>query len=117
MGLMDKAKEAAEKAKASAQHMAQQGQAKVAAVQQGRSEAELQKALGDAYFNEQRRGGDHEAVVLALVALDEHYVAAAAAPAGPDAGVAAPPTGAPMAAPPPAPPAAPPAGNFTIDDM
>ncbi|HEX3336789.1 MAG TPA: hypothetical protein VHS54_10030 [Jatrophihabitans sp.] len=76
MGLMDKAKEAAEKAKASAQHMAQQGQAKVAAVQQGRSEAELHKALGEAYFNEQRRGGDHEAVAAALAALDEHYAAA-----------------------------------------
>jgi hypothetical protein len=79
MGLMDKAKEAALQAKVQAQQLAQQGQAKVASVQQGRSENELLRALGDAYFNEQRRGGDHGAVVAALAALDAHHTAAAAA--------------------------------------
>jgi hypothetical protein len=121
MGLMDKAKEAAEKAKASAQHVAQQGQAKVASVQQGRSEGELYRALGEAVFAEQRRGGGHEAVTAALEALDAHFAAAPPA-AAPPAG--APPAGAPPAAPAgsgPIPPASapqpPPTGDFTLDDF
>jgi hypothetical protein len=77
MGLMDKAKEAAMQAKASAEKLAQQGQAKVAEVQQHRSEAELYRTLGEAYYTEQRRGGDHEAVVAALNALDQHFAGAA----------------------------------------
>ena len=78
MGLMDKAKEAAMQAKASAEKLAQQGQAKVAEVQQHRSEAELYRTLGEAYYAEQRRGGNHEAVVAALDALDQHFASAAA---------------------------------------
>ena len=109
MGLLDKAKEAAIQAKASAQQMAQQGQAKVASAQHGRSEGELYRALGEAVFNEQRRGGDHDAVVAALAAIDAH-LAAPAAPA-PAPGPATP-------APGPATPAADaPAGNFTLDDL
>src|SRR3954452_20715325 len=77
MGFMDKAKEAAQQAKTQAQQLAQQGQAKVATIQQGRSEAELFRTLGEAYYAEQRRGGDKEAVTTALTALDEHYASAA----------------------------------------
>ncbi|HET6876000.1 MAG TPA: hypothetical protein VFH38_00570 [Jatrophihabitans sp.] len=131
MGFMDKAKEAALQAKASAQQMAQQGQAKVQAAQQGRSEAELYRALGEAVFNEQRRGGDPAAVQAALDALDAHYAAMPPAPAprlapapmAPgDTSYGAPPAP-PAAAAPPAPPAAPPSsaapppGNFTLDDL
>jgi replicative DNA helicase len=101
---MDRAKEAAQQAKASAEKMAQQGQAKVAAVQQSRSEGELYKALGEAVYAEQRRGGAHEAVQAALQALDAHFSGAqppAAAPPADQSGVATPP----------------PAGDFRIEDM
>jgi len=115
MGLLDKAKEAAIQAKASAQQMAQQGQAKVASAQHGRSEGDLYRALGEAVFNEQRRGGDHDAVVAALAAIDAHLAAPAAQPAG-----ATTPADGATAAPAPA-PGAPstdaPAGNFTLDDL
>jgi hypothetical protein len=72
MGFLDKAKEAAEKAMA-------QGQAKVGSFQQGRSETELYKTLGEAFYNEQRHGGDRGAVQAGLDALDAHMAAAAAA--------------------------------------
>ncbi len=114
MGLMDKAKQAAMQAKEQAQHMAQQGQAKVAQVQQTRESSELYKTLGEAYYNAQRHGGDQAAVDAALAALDAHAEAAAAAPA-PDAG-AAPPAPGGGVVPPPS-PAAPPAGDFTLDDV
>jgi hypothetical protein len=123
MGFLDKAKEAADRAVASAQQAAQQGQAKVATYQSGKSEGELYKALGEAFFNEQRRGADRSAVVAALTALDEHFAAAAAAaaaqPAPPAAPGYAPPPAAPGAAPaaPGAPAPAAPAGNFTLDDL
>jgi hypothetical protein len=118
MGLMDKAKQAAMQAKEQAQHMAQQGQAKVAQVQEGRESGELYRTLGEAYYNAQRHGGDQAAVEAALAALDAHAAAAAAAPA-PAAGPA--PTDAPaappVAAPPPPSPASPPPGDFTLDDV
>src|SRR5690348_13407638 len=78
MGFLDKAKEAAASAMA-------QGQAKVGAYQQGRNETELYRALGEAFYREQRQGGDRDAVTGALSALDSHFAqvaaAAAAAPA------------------------------------
>jgi hypothetical protein len=113
MGLMDKAKEAALKAKESAQHAAQQGQAKVAEIKESRGEGDLYKTLGTAFFNEQRRGGSHEDVVAALDALDAHF-AAEPAPA-PEAAPGPNGDGAPP--PPPAAGTAPPAGNFTLDDV
>ena len=58
MGFMDKAKEAALQAQQKAQQLAQQGQAKVADVQQHRTEAELYRTLGEAFYTEQRRGGE-----------------------------------------------------------
>jgi hypothetical protein len=123
MGFLDKAKEAADRAVANAQQMAQQGQAKIGEYQSGKSEGELYKALGEAFFNEQRRGGDRALVVASLTALDEHFAAAAAAAAAAPAPAAyAPQPGA--AAPAPSAPAAPaagapgtPAGNFTLDDL
>jgi len=129
MGFLDKAKEAADRAVANAQQMAQQGQAKFDGYQSGKSEAELYRALGEAFFNEQRRGADRTGVIAALTALDEHFAAAAAAAAaappppaygGQPGAAAAPPaytppaTGAAPAA--PGAPAAP-AGNFTLDDL
>jgi len=136
MGFLDKAKEAADRAVANAQQMAQQGQAKFDGYQSGKSEAELYKALGEAFFAEQRRGADRSAVVAALAALDEHFAAAAqaaaaqaaaaqAAQAPPPPAYSPPPPayGAPGSPPPaaPTPPAAgapaAPAGNFTLDDL
>jgi len=120
MGFMDKAKEAALQAKNQAQQLAQQGQAKVQTLQQGRSEHELQRTLGEAVYNAERRGGDREAVVAAMTALDQHYASAAAAPA--DAAPAAPadPAVPPAAGPeasPGAPTTPPASGSFTLDNM
>lgn len=98
MGIMDKAKQAAMQAKESAQHVAQQGQAKVASVQQARSEGELYRNLGEAVYNAQRHGGDQGAVDTALAALDQHFASAEAAATTPP-----PPS-------PASPPATPPAG-------
>lgn len=117
MGFMDKAKQAAMQAKESAQQIAQQGQAKVASVQESRSVGELYKNLGEAVYRAQRQGGDQAAVDAALAALDQHFAQAAAASPSPGS---APPPVAPtegMTPPPPAPPATPPAGDFTLDDI
>ena len=113
MGFMDKAKEAAQQAKAQAQHMAQQGQAKVNAVQEARSVGELYRNLGEAVYAEQRHGGGHEAVETALAALDAHFAsaeesAAAEPPADQSGAAAPPPTGSSTE---------PTAGNFTLNDM
>jgi hypothetical protein len=117
MGLMDKAKEAALRAKDSAQQMAQQGQAKVQAAQQNRSEGELYRALGEAVYRAQRGGGDQAAVDAAFAALDQHIAAAPpVAPAAPGADTVgdAPPVP-PASAPQPPQPA--PTGDFTLDDL
>jgi hypothetical protein len=123
MGFLDKAKEAAEKAMA-------QGQAKVGSFQQGRSESELYKTLGEAFYNEQRHGGDRGAVQAGLDALDAHMAAAAAAAqaaaAQQAAAQAAAPTqtysapGTPQTYTPPSAPTGGPAtttGDFTLDDL
>lgn len=125
MGFMDKAKQAAMQAKESAQHVAQQGQAKVASVQQGRNEGELYRSLGEAYYNAERRGGDRDAVTSALTALDQHFAGAEASAGVPSAPSDAPAPAAPLpteaAAPPPTgaapPPNAAPSGDFTLDDL
>jgi hypothetical protein len=108
MGFMDKAKEAALQAKASAEKMAQQGQAKVATMQESRSVGELYRTLGEAVYAEQRHGGDRAAVGAALDALDQHF----AASAGPGAAATSPPPAGGAA-----PTQTPPAGDFTIDDV
>jgi hypothetical protein len=122
MGFLDKAKEAADRAVAATQQAAQQGQAKFDTYQSGKGEGELYRALGEAFFNEQRRGGDRALVVEALSALDQHFAAAAAAaqaaPPAPTAGYGAPAAGAPAPSAPPSPSAsAAPGGNFTLDDL
>jgi hypothetical protein len=126
MGFLDKAKEAADRAVANTQQMAKQGQAKFDGYQSGKGEADLYRALGEAFFNEQRKGADRGPVVEALSALDEHFAAqaaaAAAAVAAQPAYPAAPTGYAPQpgaAAPAPSSPSAPaaPGGNFTLDDL
>jgi hypothetical protein len=117
MGFMDKAKQAAMQAKESAQHVAQQGQAKVASVQESRSAGELYKTLGEAAYNAQRHGGDQGAVDAAMTALDEHFAQAAAPPAEAAPPQAAPAEGAPPPPSPAMPPSTPPAGDFTLDDI
>jgi hypothetical protein len=110
MGFLDKAKATATAAVA-------QGQAKVGAMQQSRSEHELYKSLGEATYRAQRQGGDPAAVDAALTALDAHFAQvaeAAAAQAAQAAAQPAPPSAAPSAS---NPAAAPPSGNFTLDDM
>jgi hypothetical protein len=77
MGFLDKAKEAADKAVASAQELAQQGQAKYEEYAVGKAEGDLFRVLGEAYYNEQRRGAGRSPVEAALGALDQHFRAAA----------------------------------------
>ena len=123
MGFLDKAKEAAEKAM-------QQGQAKVGSYQQGRSESELYRTLGEAFYSEQRGTGDRQAVQAGLDAVDAHFAAiAAAAAAGAQPSAAQPPAappassgqGAPASTASPGAPTAPggtaSGGNFTLDDL
>ena len=116
MGFMDKARDAALKATAQAQQVAQQGQAKMQAAQQGKSEAHLLQALGQAVYSVHRSGGDPAAVDAALDALDAHYSSVTAGPpaaTGYGDGTAA---AAPGGSAAPTAPAAP-AGDFTLDDL
>ena len=110
MGFLDKAKEAADRAVAATQQAAQQGQAKFDTYQSGKSEGELFRTLGEAVFNEQRRGGGPAAVSEALAALDAHFAGVAAAGA-------ATPRATGSATPPPAAGPSAPSGNFTLDDL
>ncbi len=77
MNILDKAKVAAEKASTKAQQGVHQGQAKIEELQARRREDALLRALGVATYAEQRSGGDHEAVVRALAAVDAHHAARA----------------------------------------
>lgn len=72
VGLMDKARQAAQQAAAMAQEGLAQGQAKIEALQVQRTGNELLRQLGEAFYAEQRTGGDREAVVRALAAVDQH---------------------------------------------
>ena len=72
MGLMDKARQAAQQAAAMAQEGLSQGQAKIEALQVQRTGNELLRQLGEAFYAEQRTVGDREAVVRALAAVDQH---------------------------------------------
>ena len=79
MGLLDKARVAADKAMTTAQQAAQQGQAKLNEYQQNKASVnELYRALGEAFYEEQRRGGSRESVVWALQTLDTHFAQPAA---------------------------------------
>lgn len=106
MDLIAKAKEAAERAAALAQGGLAQGQTMVDEFQAQRRGNELLRALGTAYWEEQREGGDHEAVVRALAALDAHV-----AEHGPVAGPPPPPPSSGTVPPPP-----PPTGS-TLGDL
>lgn len=109
MGFLDKAKATATAAVA-------QGQAKVGAIQQSRSEHELQRTLGEAVYRQQRQGGDQASVDAAITALDEHFAQVAQAAAAQAAAAPAPAPGQPSAPAPSTSPTAEP-GNFTLDDM
>jgi hypothetical protein len=74
MSFLDKAKVAAEKAATKAQQGVQQGQAKIEELQEKRKFDSLLRDLGAACWEEERHGGDHEAVVRVLAALDAHTV-------------------------------------------
>jgi hypothetical protein len=87
MSFLDKAKVAAEKAATKAQQGVQQGQAKIEELQEKRKADALLRELGSAYWDQERHGGDHEAVVRALAALDAHT--AESAPGAADAAASA----------------------------
>jgi hypothetical protein len=112
MGLMDKAKEAALQAKTQAQHLAAQGQQKVATIQEGRSQAELFRTLGEAYYSLQRKGGDAGAVGAALDALDQHFAGAPTPPSAPSTEQGGGTNGGPQT-----PPATSSGGSFTLDNV
>jgi hypothetical protein len=78
MGILDRAKEAANQALAATQQAAEKGQTKVTAMQQGRAESQLYSTLGAAFYAEQRHAGPTQAVVDALAALDAHFAEVAA---------------------------------------
>ncbi len=138
MGFMDKAREAAQQATAKAQQGLTQGQHKLDEVQASRAADALLRDVGAAFYAEQRSGGSHEAVVVALGAVDAHVAAhgplgqtgsgpaehaqpwsarpgAPARPssAGPAAGAPAGPPAGPQAGP----AGSPPPGGFTLDDL
>lgn len=75
MGLMDKVKEQAAVAMAKGEQAVVQGQAKVSEVQAKRAYDGLIKALGAAYYAQQRSGGSPAAVESALAAVDAHLAA------------------------------------------
>ena len=79
MSLLDKAKVAAEKAASRAQQGVHQGQAKIEELQDKRKADALLRDLGSAYYDEERHGGDHEAVVRAVAAVDTHLAQESAA--------------------------------------
>lgn len=125
MGFLDKAKDAAMQAKAQVEQAAQQGQAKVNTYQQGRADGDVYRTLGQAFYAEQRQGGNRDAVVAALSAVDAHLAAGAAASAGsaptpawtpqPAGGATNPPPAGPTTS--ATAPVAPPPGGFTLDDL
>jgi hypothetical protein len=83
MGILDRAKEAANQALAATQQAAEKGQTKVTAMQQGRAESQLYSTLGAAFYAEQRHAGPTQGVVDALAALDAHFAEVAAQPQQP----------------------------------
>jgi hypothetical protein len=106
MGILDRARDAANQALTATQQAAVKGQEKVNELQQGRDEKALYTTLGHAFYAEQRSGGPKQAVVDALSALDAHFAEIAArVPGTPGYGAA--PGSAPTTPPATPPPAAP----------
>jgi hypothetical protein len=117
MGFLDKAKEAANQAMVATQQAAAKGQDKVNSMQQGRTEAQLYAALGQAFYAEQRQSGPTKGVVDGLAALDQHFTEVArAADLQQQAHAAQQATYAPPASTPTPPAGAPPTGN-PLDDI
>ncbi|MDP9431608.1 MAG: AIM24 family protein, partial [Actinomycetota bacterium] len=86
MGLLDKAREAAATAAAKAQQGVVQGQAKLDEMQTRKQADALLRDLGAAFYSEQRSGGSHEAVMSALMAVDQHVAVNGAIETTPKAG-------------------------------
>lgn len=108
MGFMDKVKAGASTAMVKAQQGMAQGQEKIEEMQAKRAADALLRALGAAYYAQQRTGGPSDAVASALAAVDEHVakhgpIGEAAPPESTDPGTGAPDGG---AYPPPPPPPA-----------
>lgn len=72
MGFLDRAKEAASRAKSQARVAREQGQQRIEDLQARRQAELLLREVGLAAHEEHRGEGGHEAVVRALAKLDEH---------------------------------------------
>lgn len=72
MGFLDRAKEAASRAKSQARVAREQGQQRIEDLQARRQAELLLREIGLAAHEEHRGEGGHEAVVRALARLDEH---------------------------------------------
>jgi uncharacterized protein (AIM24 family) len=75
MDFITRAREAAERAATLAQQGLAQGQDRIEDLQSQRRGTDVLRNLGAAYYAEQREGGEHEAVVRALAAVDAHVAA------------------------------------------
>ncbi len=110
---MDKARAAAQQALDEAKKGIDSGQAKLDEAAAKREADKLLATLGAAFYTEQRRGGDREAVNAALNAVDahvaEHGWSGFPGDGGSAAAPAAPPDS-PVPPPPPPPPTSPPPG-------
>lgn len=72
MSILDKAKEAAERAQSQAKQGVAQGRARFMEVQARRQHAKLLRQLGEACYAEHSGQGTHEPVASAFAALDAH---------------------------------------------
>ncbi|HEX6447597.1 MAG TPA: hypothetical protein VF053_21050 [Streptosporangiales bacterium] len=72
MGFLDRAKEAAQRAKSQARVAREQGQQRLEELQARRQAEMLLREVGIAAYEEHRGESDHEAVVRALARLDAH---------------------------------------------
>ena len=112
-GFLDKAKQAAQQALDEAKKGIDSGQAKLDEAAAKREVDTLLAALGAAFYTEQRRGGDREAVNVALNAVDAHVAEHGWSGFPADGGSAptpAAPSVPPVPPPPPPPPTSPPPG-------
>lgn len=72
---VDKVRDSAQQAVQQAQDGMAQGQAKLDAYQLRRQADRLLRDLGAAYYAQVRRGGDSQAVTVALARVDDHAAA------------------------------------------
>ncbi len=111
MGLLDKVKAQAEQAMTKAQQGMGQGQAKLDQMQAKRRSDALLRDLGMALYAEQRQGGDNQAVLDALAAVDGFVAAQGSIDLKPTAAAPVNSSDSTSSASPPAP-----EGDFTLDD-